>query len=326
MSEQLSDDLRTTIENAANGMDWGEGGSDASTNQAGPSGETETSEGRARDEAGRFARKEGDAAAQTEAPPPEDDYEDGLGFERDAWGRLPQDLRPQVKTLAQQRREAEARAKGYEPFDAALAPVRDAWTVAYGSPDQALKQLIAIERVARENPTEFLRQFVQQRGINVAELFGQAQGAQTQQRDPMQILRDETRAVLQQEMQQREVASALQSFEADTSLEHRQNPAVRSVMAGLLHSGAAQDIRAAYEMAIHADPTIRAKLSADQAAAQAKQERERAAQAASERQSAAVSTTGGPGTTRAPASDAASDNSIEAVARRAWDAQVAGRI
>jgi hypothetical protein len=197
---------------------------------------------------------------------------------------------------------------------------RDALSMQYGGVDRALEQLFALSDFAARDPNGFVRHFAQQRGVNLSQLMQpQAQGQQ-QEVSPQQAIA----AMVQQEIERRDVDRLYNEFAGQADLEHRNDPQVRTTMAALLAANQARDYRSAYEMAVRAHPDLGPKWAAAQAAASTKDQQAVAAETARARASAAASLSGAPGTTR-PAGNAA-PASIREGLERAWNSAGGARV
>jgi len=258
----------------------------------------------ARDESGKFvaAAPEPEAEAPAEEAPAEeaDDYDEAVGLDRDTWKLTPAQARERAKQLAQEAREAAERAKAYEPLDRVLAPRRDALKATWGDEGRAIEQLLHLSDWATRDPASFIRHIAEQRGMDLRALVPQQDPQAPQPPDVDRLISQRVEAMLAE----REVARTLQEFERNDAYEFRHDPEVRRVMAGLLQSGAASDLSAAYSMATKAHPTISAKLAERESAERAKRDAEDRARRDREKASAAVSVKGAPGTS-APATRAA---------------------
>jgi hypothetical protein len=300
MTENVSPSLREAIEAAVA----------ADEASAAPAAE------QARDEAGRFAGAPPEVETAPEAPAPEepDDYDEGVGLDRETWKLTPAQARERAKALAKEAREASERAKQYEPVERVLAARRDALRATYGDEGRALEQLFHLSDWAGRDFHGFVQHLAQQRGVDLRTLVPQPADQQQPQTYEQLVAaaREEARRAAAEEYEQRKISSALQDFESNTAFEFRHEPEIRRVMAGLIQSGAATDYATAYTMAAKAHPTISAKLAERERADAAKRESEEAARRAREKASAAVSVRGAPGTS-APAAAAAPTNVRAAV-------------
>jgi hypothetical protein len=268
------------------------------------------SDGPQRDAQGRFLPKAGDTAAGSSGAvePPE-------GYDPAVWAMLSPEARE--KTVAW----AKTTQGKYEPFnglDRVLTQQRrDALAMQYGGVDKAMEQLFALSDFASRDPTNFVKQFAAQRGVNLAQLTqalqGQAQPGQGQpqsQLTPEQQFRQIARQEAEQAQQRLEVNRAYDDFAREATFEHRENPKIREVMAVLLATSQAQDYRQAYEMAVRAHPDLGLKWAQAQAAATVKAEQEQAAEAARAKAQAATSVVGAPGTARPDAGAATRNKSL----------------
>lgn len=135
-----------------------------------------------------------------------------------------------------------------------------------GTPEGAVRDLL--------NTAFILRQGTPQQKMNViigtARKFGvDLQGAiqasnQPQQVDHVAIARDIARQELDSYKQQQEsekIQAVIEAFASDPQNVHYDK--VKPVMAALLTSGAAKDMKDAYDKAINSDPEIRASLQAE---------------------------------------------------------------
>lgn len=264
---------------------------------------------RQRDASGRFAPASGQpgtaTTAATDANAPD-------GYDAAVWAMLSPEARAQTAAWAGKQRETvaerETRLKAYEPIDRVMTQQRrDALAMQYGSVDHALEQLFHLSDFAARDPNGFVRQFAAQRGVNLAQLMEQAQGGQgggqpqQQQYSPQQAIA----AMVQQEIDRRDVDRLYTEFAGQADLEHRNDPQVRTTMAALLAANQAKDYRQAYDMAVRAHPEHGPKWAqavrmahSDQAAASTKDQQAQAAETARARASAASSLSGAPGTTR----------------------------
>lgn len=252
-----------------------------------------------RDDAGQFAAKEAPAEA---APAPEaaaepDDYDPNVGLDRETWKLTPAQVRERAKALAAEKAAAEERAKQYEPFEKVLAARRDALRATYGSEHAAVEQLFNLSDWAGRDPHGFLRHFAEQRGIDLRQFAPQPaeQGAQPAQPDIASLIEQR----VQEALVTKEIQNTLAAFDANDSLEYRNDPEIRRIMGGIVQAGVTRDLTQAYQMAVKAHPGISAKLAQREAEAEAKRNAEEAARRAAEKASAAVSVRGAPGTATA---------------------------
>jgi len=278
-----------------------------------------SNDGRTRDASGRFVPATGQpAAASTPSDMPE-------GYDAAVWNMLSPEARAQTAAWAGKQRETvaerDARLKGYEPIDRVLSQQRkDALAMQYGGVDRALEQLFALSDFAARDPGAFVQHFAQQRGLNLANMVGQPQQPQQQQYTPQQAIQ----AMVQQEIDRRDVDRLYNDFAGQADLEHRNDPQVRTTMAALLAANQATDYRSAYDMAVRAHPTHGPKWAQAQAEASVKAGQAAAAETARARALAASSVSGAPGTSRAPSGGAPA--TVREALTRAWDSAGGARV
>jgi hypothetical protein len=278
---------------------------------------------RQRDASGRFApaAAQPGATAGTDAPD---------GYDAAVWAMLSPEARAQTAAWAGKQRETvaerETRLKAYEPIDRVLTQQRrDGLAMQYGSVDHALEQLFHLSDFAARDPNGFVRQFAAQRGVNLAQLMEQAQGGQQapqqQQYTPQQAIQ----AMVQQEIDRRDVDRLYTEFAGQADLEHRNDPQVRTTMAALLAANQARDYRQAYDMAVRAHPDFGPKQLQALAAERAKDQQADAAETARARASAASSLSGAPGTTR-PSAGGGAPATVRDALQRAFDSAGGARV
>lgn len=165
-------------------------------------------------------------------------------------------------------------------------------------PAVAVSKLLEADHALRfgnaQQKTAFITQLARDYGVDL----GQAQeyAAATPHNPEVEQLRAQL-AQMQQTINQREQSQQLQQqetlnseiarFAADPNHKHFEE--VREYMAGLLQTGIAPDLEKAYDMAVYANPNVRAKVLAEQQAqAEAKRQAELTAKANEARKAAAV--------------------------------------
>lgn len=266
----------------------------------------EVQDDRPRDEHGRFAPKETESVSET--PEVETQQEEVVIPETEHV------VPPELQKLGLRKDEAEAFAQanpavqqafirrsqemhqGFEQYrekaqfgDAmmqAISPHMQTIQSLGVPPAVAVSKLLEADKALRygnaQQKTQFLTQLARDYGVDL----GQAQefaAAQPQSNPEVDQLRNQLTQMQQwiqqkeqaQEWQQRETLnSTISAFAANP--DHKHFEAVRNEMAGLLQAGLAPDLEKAYEMAIYANPTIRAQVLAEQ---QAKEQAARQAEA-----------------------------------------------
>lgn len=162
-----------------------------------------------------------------------------------------------------------------QTMERAMAPYQQTLQQLGVSPDRAISELMAADHKLRhgsaQEKTAYFAQLAHNYGIDIG------QAAQHQQSvDPsvyaLQNQNQQLQSQLQnyhQTAQQREtdeLNSLISNFSADPSHSHYE--IVKPQMAALLQAGQAKDLADAYEQAIYANPTTRAAVLQQQAAAQ----------------------------------------------------------
>lgn len=261
------------------------------TEQAGEAEPTESeteSSGPVRDEKGRFAPKS----------EPEQVAEPGQTEEVAEAESQPVTVPPELQKLGLRKEEAEAFAKaspevqaafirrseemhrGFEQFrskaqfgdamERVIAPYMPLIQQAGVTPDQAVAHLLRAESVLRAGSQEQKQQAFAQLARDYGVDLGQtAEFAANQPQLPPEVINlqqevQRMRAFVEQQNQAREwqereqLNSEIARFAQDPAHAHFEE--VRNEMAGLLQAGLAPDLNTAYEMAIYANPTIRARV------------------------------------------------------------------
>ena len=292
MTDTVSPSLREAIEAAFDAAETPQA-------EAPPADQPADDTGPERDEAGRFKAKDAEPAEAPQAEEP-DDYDEGVGLDRETWKLTPAQARERAKALAKEAREASERAKAFEPLDRVIGARRDALRATWGDEARAVEQLFHLSDWANRDFAGFVRHLAEQRGMDLRALVPQQQAAAQPQPATYEQLvaqaREEARRAAAEEYQQREMTRTLAEFERNDAYEFRHDAEVRRVMAGLLQSGAASDLPSAYSIAVKAHPTISAKLAERESAERAKRDAEERARRAAEKASAAASVRGAPGT------------------------------
>ena len=311
-------------------------------------------EGRARDpETGRFLPKETpaeqpsaetpegeqvEAAPQPAAEPEEEPLDPPVDWkleQQEAFRTLPvaqqKFILDQVGGVAEKATQAEQATTRFKALDDLLAPRREQWARDGFDEVSVVRQVLSLSDYARNQPAQFVREFMQMKGLNPAELFPQAVQQPTGEEDPyagdpvIQRLNAELSPLRQQLMEARQeiqrltgtfqsrqqqedqartqrLDSEITAFQSAADEKGKQKHPyfhqVRSHMSVLVEKGLASTLEDAYDQACHANPEVRAKIAS---AAKAAEERDRVRQAkekAEAARKAGSSVTGSPVTTR----------------------------
>lgn len=270
--------------------------------------EIEAREPATRDEGGRFAPKkpepeqpqEPEPAAKVADPAPEPVIPPELqrmGIRKEAAAAIAKD--PVV--MQEFMRRSEEMHRGLESyrekalvgdnFQKAIAPFMDNIQASGVEPVQAVQALFNADNILRkgsqQQKVQALHQLARDYGIDIQ------QAAQTPQQnfDPQVFGLQQKLTQMESWIQQQNLAreqqetqtlnSEITRFASQPDRVHFEE--VRNDMAGLLQAGMAADLNDAYEKACYANPTVRAKVLAQQ---QAKADSERKAQAVQKAQAA----------------------------------------
>lgn len=296
-----NDDLRGDLMRAMQ-----ESASAADQTQADPQ-ETQADDGeqgdaaerqRARDDAGRFAKEKREREtlrlkdkpapakgaeiaenAETKADPakPETKAEEGpappahwKGNPKLNWGRLPPEVRTALKADYD---SMSAKSQTYEPIVQVLNGSRDMlMREGGGSLENGVSKLLGLSDWAWREPVQFVQEFIRQRGLNPAQLFGQAQGAyQAQQAQPQpapeyEALRKQVEALASNQTRavQTSLLAQIDAFANDPA--HIFFNDVSDDMEMQLKANPSLGLQGAYDRAVWANPATRAQLMAQQSA------------------------------------------------------------
>lgn len=274
----------------------------------------ESGEGQTRDEQGRFASNtsagdtvadiapEGAAAETTEST----DQDAEVGGEpvtvldppaswsdaaKAGWSGLTRELQDEVlkREVDWQKADGErvTKLKGYEPIDAALAPVLQHLQMSGLAPGQYVSQLVAADQALKNPQTrdQAMQWVAQQYGIDLSQQQQAAPEVDPALAPFVQEINDLKGQVAnfvesQQVQETARVNGEIEAFAKDRP--HFEE--VRQQMGALMNAGAASDMASAYDMAVWANPTTRAKVQAEESAeAEAKRKAESEEKAAKAR-------------------------------------------
>lgn len=243
------------------------------------------------------------------------------------WSRLPQVVQ---KEIADEFTRVSGIEGEHQKLKSAIGDRATVLAAQYGSTEAGLQNLFAISDFATQDAPGFIRWFMQQRGLDPTQIFGQAAQPGQQPADGANPFLQEIgqlksqftqlqqrNAQLEQMFQQAQTAplqAEVQSFASDPKFPYFND--VRLQMKALIEGGVVQGsgrqlLENAYNEAIWSRPEIRSTLLADQ---EKKRAEENAAKVA-EAKKAAGSLTGAPaGGKSLPASEP--DEDLEATIRR----------
>ena len=163
-------------------------------------------------------------------------------------------------------------------LDEVMVPFRDEFARAGLDDIGAVRQLLGAHKFLRESPQQAIAWLAQNYGINTEALAANEQADDDFADPQVKQLRDQVsqlQGYLQTQAQQQQDAAVADTQQQitnfasvtkdDGSLAHPHFDAVRTTMGGLIQSGVAQDMDAAYEMAVYANPELRGSLIDQQA-------------------------------------------------------------
>lgn len=215
------------------------------------------------------------------------------------WSTLPPEVRQALidrdAADQQSRTETGERLQALEALERVIGPRREALASNFTSAEAAIEQLFALSDFAGRDFPGFVRWMCAQRGMDPRSLIEQVAA---------QAPADPTIAALQREVatlksgltareqaeraeQERQALTELEAFRSSKADDGKplypHFEAVKAAMGGLLRSGAATSLAAAYKMALAADDTLQARIAKEAEAERKKAEeaeaKERAAKA-----------------------------------------------
>ena len=168
--------------------------------------------------------------------------------------------------------------KRNEALDEIYGPFRDDFQRAGMDEVAATRQLLAAHKYLREDPQQAIKWLAQSYGVDLKAVNDDT-AIEDEYADPQMKAMQQQIAQLQgtiqnqqqqaQNMQKQEVQTLIDNFQTakdeDGNLKHPHFEAVQNQMAALVGSGQAKDIAEAYDMAVFANPTTRAKVLEEQA-------------------------------------------------------------
>lgn len=168
--------------------------------------------------------------------------------------------------VAKLKADYEGRLAALNPIAEVLRPVEGRLRANNVHPARYVANIIAAEESLRSQPQQTIRKLAEMYGVDLASLAsGGSDGptvdpqiaalhVKTQQLE--NYLRNQQMQATQ--AQYAELGRTIEGFKADPKNSHFDE--VREDMAALLQAGRAQDLQTAYDMAIYANPVVRAKV------------------------------------------------------------------
>lgn len=302
-------------------------------------------DGRARDEQGRFKPTGDKPVEQVQAldptaqtppeAPPGDTVPRSLSPEAKAqfatWPdmakaefiRREADTARGVEKLQQ---ELRATSERYQPLEAVLAPHREKWQLQGMGEAQALQTLFAAQDMLERDAPRAIDYLARAYGVNLGQLSA-SPGTPAQQADPQVVaLHQQVQTLTQRlqaqdlaalESQREKVAGEIEAFGQDPANIYFDN--VKQQMGALIGSGAAKTLKQAYQMATWSNEQIRPLMLAAQRQEQEQIEatRRQGQAAAARAAGGSIAGSAGPGTAATVIVDP--ESSLEDDVRRAFD-------
>lgn len=266
---------------------------------------------RLRDEKGKFAKAPEDAP-KAETEPKEKTFIEApshwLGDDKIAWKNVPHALRQTIIKDQQALQEARQTLGNLEKV---LTPQRrQALQQSYGSDVGGLDTILQTVEFSNRDPKGFIKWFADQYRIPLNEFAQEQPQVDPQAQQLQQYLKPMLEPVLskvsafdnflksQETQKEQQMLSVVRAFESDST----NNPYFKDVeddVLALLGTGKftgtpEQRLKAAYDAAVWANPSIRSRLIAEQAQTQQRQQ----SQVADQKKALGVSVTGAPGTAK----------------------------
>lgn len=187
------------------------------------------------------------------------------------WASVPPDLQAYVAQRDKESHEAITRAgqqiKAFEPIRNVVEQYGHVFQKNGLQPHDGIARMMAVNEMLESNPRAAITEIAKAYGVD---LSGQQAEQTANPTDPKvseleaRLAKAESFLTAQQRQQYNTEQTALAREIADFAKDKPHFEAVRSIMAGLMQSGAAEDLKDAYEKATYADPTIRQSILADQ--------------------------------------------------------------
>ena len=224
---------------------------------------------------------------------------------KEKFAKLPPDVQTYItqresereKLLTQKSTEFSEHQRKYEALEQILAPRRQALAASYGGEAQALNQLFQLSDFADRDPQGFVQWFAQQRGINLQnaqpvadDVYVDPVTQQLQQKltsiEQKISTQEQAQIVARQETVRNEIAVFKDEKDEAGNLINPYFDEVKAEMASLMQTGAAKNLKHAYEMAQWANSTVRQKILESQTKAKDSERLDAAKEAAAKAEKA----------------------------------------
>ncbi len=194
------------------------------------------------------------------------------------WDGLPRPIREEI---AREYGEVDAARGELSPLKELFDVNRDFLVNQAGSLPNAMARMMQFARMSVDNPVALAEHILRSKGIDPRAAFGGQPGqapAQGQQPDIQALIAQHVSQALQpfvaqtEQQQTQQIQSTIDQFASDPK--HPYFNDVRSLMGVYLKEGTAKTMDEAYDMAVWANPTIRASLISERSEASGEQQQQ----------------------------------------------------
>lgn len=189
------------------------------------------------------------------------------GIDADLWQKIPADAQQAFVAREAGLQEAAKFKQDFGFINDYMARHGQAMAIHGMTPEQSLRQLMALNDLAQQNPAQYLQTFQQMTGFDIAGWVN-AQQAEYDYLTPEQ----QQLQAMQQQMQQMQhqqaqawVDQRLAAFAADPKNKFYGRPSVQAKMTEFINRKVTQDLDEAYQMAIWSLPEVREEMSKEAA-------------------------------------------------------------
>lgn len=218
------------------------------------------------------------------------------------WATLPPDVQTYIAQRDKESHEAITRAgqqiKAFEPIRSVIEQFAPVFQKNGLPPHEGIARMMAVNEMLENNAPAAIREIAKAYGVD---LSGQAEPNASPESGRVaeleaRLAKAESYLTAQQRQQVNTEQAALAREIADFAKDKPHFETVRSVMAGLMQSGAAETLKDAYEQAVYANPTTRQSILADQQkASEDKRKKDEAERVTAAKKAAGVNVKSSPG-------------------------------
>jgi hypothetical protein len=240
------------------------------------------------------------------------------------WASLPPDVQTYIAQRDKESHEAITRAgqqiKAFEPIRNVIEQFTPTFQRNGLQPHEGIARMMAVEQMLESNPRAAIAEIAKAYGVDLSGQTQQTASSESAENAELKarLAKVESHLTAQQRerinSEQAVLAREIADFAKDEKHPHFET--VRNVMAGLMHSGAAETMQDAYDQAVFANPTIRQSILADQQkASEDKRKTDEAERVKNAKKAAGVNVKSSPGS--APAGKTLDDD-LRAIANRVY--------